>query len=127
MDAKILLVDDSKTTLLMEEMLIKHHTSYEVVLARDGAEALAKAVAEKPDLILMDVVMPKMDGFQACRMMRKQKALQGVPIILVTSRGEPCNVEAGFESGCNDYLTKPIDSVELLEIVNGYLAGPRSN
>jgi DNA-binding response OmpR family regulator len=127
MDAKILLVDDSNTALLFEEMLLKNNTNYSVILARDGAEGLAKALAEKPNLILMDVVMPKMDGFQACREMRKRKALQGVPIILVTSRGEPCNVETGFESGCNDYLTKPVKSAELIELVNGYLAGQRSS
>ena len=122
MDAKILLVDDSSTALLMEEMLFKQHTKYDVVIARDGREAVEKAITEKPDLILMDVVMPRMDGFVACREIRKQESLRGVPIILVTSRGEPCNVETGFACGCNDYLTKPINSRELLELVNGYLA-----
>jgi CheY-like chemotaxis protein len=122
MDAKILLVDDSSTTLLMEEMLFKKYTKYEIRTARDGAEAVQKALAEKPSLILMDVVMPKMDGFEACRTMRRKDQLRDVPIILVTSRGEPYNVETGFESGCNDYLTKPINGRELLEMVNGYLA-----
>jgi CheY-like chemotaxis protein len=70
----------------------------------------------------MDVVMPKMDGFAACREMRRQEKLKKVPIILVTSRGEPQNVEQGFESGCNDYLTKPIEGNELVQMVNGYLA-----
>ena len=126
MAAKILLVDDSNTTLLMEETLFKQHTKYDVVMARDGREAVAKAIAEKPDLILMDVVMPKMDGFEACREIRKQKPLRTVPIILVTSRGEPDNVETGFECGCNDYLTKPINPGELIELVDGYLAGARS-
>jgi CheY-like chemotaxis protein len=127
MDAKILLVDDSSTTLLMEEMLFKKYTKYEILTARDGAEAVQKALTEKPNLILMDVVMPKMDGFEACRTMRKKDQLRDVPIILVTSRGEPYNVETGFESGCNDYLTKPINGRELLEMVNGYLAPQGAN
>lgn len=121
MDKKILLVDDSSTTLLMEEMLFKEHTKYGLVLARDGEEAVQKAIAEQPNLVLMDVIMPKMNGFEACREMRKHAALNRVPIIMVTSRGESCNVEQGFESGCNDYVTKPINAAELIEIVNGYL------
>src|ERR1700746_2225116 len=98
---KILLVDDSSTTLLMEEMLFREHTSYGLVLARDGEEAVQKAIAEQPNLILMDVVMPRMNGFEACREMRKHAVLTRVPIIMVTSRGESCKVEQGFESGCN--------------------------
>ena len=123
MDKKILLVDDSSTTLLMEEMLFREHTNYELLLARNGEEALQTAIAESPSLILMDVIMPKMDGFSACREMRRHPALRRVPIIMVTSRGESCNVEQGFESGCNDYVTKPINGAELIEIVNGYLMG----
>lgn len=117
----ILLVDDSSTTLLMEQMLFAKYTKYNLILARDGREAVQKALAEEPDLILMDVIMPNMDGFSACREMRKIQKLKRVPIILVTSRGEPDNVETGFASGCNDYLTKPIDGRELLEMVGAYL------
>lgn len=118
---KILLVDDSSTTLLIEEMTLREHTQYELVTARDGEEAVKKAIAEQPNLILMDVIMPRMNGFEACREMRKHETLRKVPIIMVTSRGEACNVEQGFESGCNDYVTKPINGAELVEIVNGYL------
>jgi CheY-like chemotaxis protein len=123
LEKKILLVDDSSTTLLMEEMLFREHTNYNLVLARNGEEAVQTAIAEKPSLILMDVIMPKMDGFAACREMRKHASLKRVPIIMVTSRGEAGNVEQGFESGCNDYVTKPINGAELIEIVNGYLVG----
>lgn len=126
MPAKILIVDDSSTTLLMEEMLLKKYTNFEVVQARNGQEALEKALIEQPNLILMDVIMPKMDGFTACREMRKRAELRETPIILVTSRGEPQNVEMGFESGCSDYLTKPIESQELLQMVNGYLAAEKA-
>jgi CheY-like chemotaxis protein len=87
MSATILLVDDSTTTLLMEKMLFMKYTKFSIVTAADGAEALQKALAEKPNLILMDVEMPNMDGFEACREMRKTDALRDVPIILITSRG----------------------------------------
>jgi DNA-binding response OmpR family regulator len=105
----------------MEEILIRDHTAYRVVLARDGEEALQKAIAEQPSLILLDVTMPKMNGFEACREMRKHAELKRVPIIMVSSRGEPRSVEQGFASGCNDYVTKPINGPELLEMVNAYL------
>ena len=121
MEKKLLLVDDSSTTLLMEEMLFRTHTKFQLVVARNGEEAVRKALAEMPSLILMDIVMPKMNGFAACREIRKHPALKRVPIIMVTSRGESWNVEEGFESGCNDYVTKPFNVAELIEIVNGYL------
>jgi DNA-binding response OmpR family regulator len=63
----------------------------------------------------MDVVMPTMDGFEACRKIRIRAETNGIPIIMVTTRGEAINVETGYECGCNDYVTKPIDKVELLE------------
>ncbi len=126
MPTKILIVDDSSTTLLMEEMLLKKYTNFEVLQARNGQEAVEMALAEQPSLILMDVIMPKMDGFAACREMRRQEKLREIPIILVTSRGEPQNIEMGFESGCSDYLTKPIESQELLQMVNGYLAAEKA-
>lgn len=118
MSAKVLLVDDSNTALLMGETILRKHTSYAVVTAYDGEEAVQKAVAERPALILMDVVMPKMDGFAACREIRKLESLRSVPIVMVTSRGEPTNVEMGYRSGCNAYLTKPISPNELLEMVH---------
>jgi len=123
MRAKVLLVDDSRTALLMGEMMFREHTGYEVVTARDGQEGVKKALAEKPDLILLDVVMPKMDGFAACQEMRTHKALKSVPIVMLTSRGEPNNVETGYSSGCNAYLTKPINAHELLEVVRMFI-GP---
>ena len=110
---KILLVDDSATILMMERMIL-NKGPYELVTATNGEEALAKARAERPDVILMDVVMPKMNGFEACRAIRADEDLKSTPIIMVTTRGEGENVEAGFESGCNDYVTKPINTNELL-------------
>jgi len=120
--SKVLLVDDSNTALLMGETVFKQHTSCDVVTARDGQEAVQKALAEKPDVILLDVVMPKMDGFEACQEMRKHDSLKNVPIIMVTSRGEPANVANGYRCGCNAYLTKPINAKELLEIVGVFLS-----
>ncbi len=110
---KILLVDDSKTALLMEQMILKKGP-YEVLLAHDGVEGVAQAVANRPDLILLDVVMPRMGGFEALRELRQRAATRDIPVIMVTTRGEEENVQAGYSHGCSDYLTKPIDSVSLL-------------
>ncbi len=110
---RILLVDDSQTALMIEKMLLAK-ASYEVITARDGHEGVQKALSERPDLILMDVVMPTMTGLQACRVLRSHDATRTTPIILVTTRGEPATVEEGFASGCNDYVTKPINGLELL-------------
>jgi CheY-like chemotaxis protein len=121
MPKKVLLVDDSTTTLMMEEMILKERTSYECITANDGLDAISRAVVEMPDLVLMDVVMPRMNGFEACKRMRLEKSLSQTPIILVTTRGEEEYVEAGFQSGCNDYITKPINSFELVTLLQSYL------
>jgi CheY-like chemotaxis protein len=118
---KVLIVDDSSTTLMMERMILERRTPYQCVTAMNGAEAVAKAEVENPDLILMDVVMPKMNGFEACKELRQKESTRETPIILVTTRGEESYVEAGFQSGCNDYITKPINSSELVKLLQSYL------
>jgi CheY-like chemotaxis protein len=110
---KILLVDDSNTALMIERMLL-NKASYDVITARDGHEGVQRALSERPDLILMDVVMPTMTGLQACRVLRSHDSTRETPIILVTTRGERETVEEGYASGCNDYVTKPINGLELL-------------
>lgn len=121
MAKKVLLVDDSTTTLMMEEMILKQHTNYECVTAKDGIDAISRAVEDAPDLVLMDVVMPRLNGFEACKRMRTHTALSQVPIILVTTRGDEEYVEAGFQSGCNDYITKPVNSRELVTLLQSYI------
>jgi DNA-binding response OmpR family regulator len=118
---KVLLVDDSGTVLMMEKMILAHEP-YELVTAKDGQEAVQKAAAERPDLILLDVVMPRLTGFDVLKRLRSAEATSRTPVIMVTTRGEIENVEVGYASGCNDYVTKPIDSVELLTKVRNYLA-----
>ena len=117
---KILLVDDSATILMMEKMILTK-ARYRMVTASNGEEAVMKAEAERPDLILMDVVMPKMDGFEAVRRIRSIQSTSGIPIIMVTTRGEEENIETAYQAGCTDYVTKPIDSVELLSKLRNYL------
>ena len=117
---KILLVDDSNTVILMEKMILAKGP-YDIVVAKDGQEGVEMAAAQKPDLILMDVMMPRMTGFEACKRLRSQKHTAAIPVILVTTRGEEASVKNGYDSGCNDYVTKPINGGELLSKVRGYL------
>jgi DNA-binding response OmpR family regulator len=117
---KILLVDDSGTILMMEKMILAREP-YDVVTAKDGKEAVEKATSERPDLILLDLVMPQLTGFEVLQKLRSQEATKATPIILVTTRGEAANVEAGYAGGCNDYVTKPINSTELLTKIHNYL------
>ncbi len=121
---KILAVDDSETVLLVERSLLSR--SYQVVTAKNGEEGVAKAVQEKPDLILMDVMMPRMDGFDAVRRLRADPATRDIPVILVTTRGERDNVETGYECGCTDYVTKPFDGSALLAKVKSRLPAARN-
>ncbi len=117
---RILVVDDSKTALFMMTMVLRNGP-YDLITAEDGEEGFQKATTEVPDLILMDVMMPRMSGFEATRALRQQAATRDIPIILVTTRGEETNVATGFEAGCSDYVTKPINSVELLTKVRDRL------
>lgn len=118
---KILLVDDSSTVLLFEKMVLSKEP-YDLLVARDGEEGLEKALAERPHLILMDVVMPRMDGLEACRRIRARAEISGTPVILVTTRSEPEAVTSGRAAGCSDYVTKPIDPAELLSKVRALIA-----
>lgn len=117
---KILLVDDSSTILMMEKFILRNDP-YTLITASNGEEAVRKAALERPDLILLDVVMPRMSGFEACRLIRDNGELQQTPIIMVTTRGEAENVETGWVVGCTDYVTKPINAVELLAKVRSIL------
>jgi CheY-like chemotaxis protein len=117
---KVLLVDDSNTVLMMEKMILAKG-SFEIITARDGAEGVAKAKSEQPDAILLDVMMPNMDGLSACAAIRAEPATAHIPIVMVTTRGEEANIETAFRNGCTDYVTKPINGLELLAKLSNIL------
>jgi len=117
---KVLLVDDSNTVLLMEKMILSRGP-YEIFVARDGREAVATAKSERPDVILLDVMMPNLDGLSACAAIRADADTSAIPIIIVTTRGEEHNIETAYRNGCTDYVTKPINGLELLAKLNDAL------
>jgi DNA-binding response OmpR family regulator len=122
MKKKILLVDDSNTVLLMEKMILAKGP-FEILVARDGVEGVEKAKSDQPDVILLDVIMPRLDGLAACAAIRADAATAHIPIVMVTTRGEEANIETAFRNGCTDYVTKPINAVELLAKLANILQG----
>ena len=118
---RILLADDSLTAMLVHRMLLADQ-GYDLLEARDGQEAVEIATVAQPDLILMDVVMPRKTGFEAVRILRSQEATKSIPVIMLTTRSEPNIIEVCFRCGCNDYITKPVNGSELLTKVRTLLA-----
>jgi DNA-binding response OmpR family regulator len=118
---KILIVDDSRTALMMTAMLLSK-ASFDLITAANGEEGIAKAVAERPDIILLDVVMPGLTGFDVCRRLRADERTRSTPIIMLTTRGEQDNVETGFVAGCSEYMTKPVNGPELLAKISDLTA-----
>ena len=117
---RILLVDDSETSLLMARMILSK-ANYDILVAKDGQQGVETAEKERPDLVLLDVVMPRMNGFEACAALKAKPETQGIPVIMVTTRGEGESVESGFSAGAADYVTKPVNGLELLTKVRSAL------
>ena len=118
--AKILIVDDSETHLYALCKILEN-AEHEVVTAVDGEEGVEKAGAESPDLILMDVVMPGLNGFQATRKIRRNPATAEIPVIFVTTKDQETDRIWGMRQGAANYITKPVDKKTLLSAINEIL------
>ena len=117
---RILIVDDVPANVhILQSRLAAH--GYDIVTATDGEAALAAVTETQPDLILLDVMMPKMDGIEVCRRLRADAALPFIPIIMVTAKADPKDVVAGLEAGGDEYLTKPVDQPALVARVKSML------
>lgn len=120
MGKKILVVDDEPNILKLVSFILTSR-GYEVIEASLGAEGIAKAKAEKPDLIILDVMMPKMDGFKAAKRLRADKATSTIPILMLSSKAQFEDKMRGIESGAMDYITKPFEKDELLQKIESFL------
>ena len=116
---KILIVDDSRTIVALINSILKE--DYDTVSAGNGLEAIEVYNRAKPDLILMDVEMPEMNGFEACKKIKEQSKNTFIPIIFITSKGDLQSMKTGLSAGAEDYLTKPFEPEELLARVQAVL------
>lgn len=118
---RILLVDDSSTSRMAARMFLSRLGPYVLISACDGLEGVEKAIAEQPDLILMDIEMPRMTGLEACKLLKQNEATKNIPVILLTMRREDSFVQQGYASGCIDFLTKPVKEEDLLAAIKTHL------
>ncbi|MBI1277191.1 MAG: response regulator [Anaerolineaceae bacterium] len=121
MAEKILIVDDDLDSLKLIGLMLQRH-GYEVVAANSGTQALAKATNDHPNLIILDVMMPDMDGYEVCRRLRSNNDTRPIPIIMFTAKTLVDDKVAGFEAGADDYLTKPTHPAELASRVKSVLS-----
>ncbi|MEI7553882.1 response regulator [Candidatus Chlorohelix sp.] len=120
MSHKILVVDDSPTERTLMSLPLQQ-AGYYIVTAVDGDDALDKIVKENPDLVVLDVVMPKKNGYQVCREIRTRLGKEKLPIILLTTKSEASDKFWGMKQGANEYITKPFKGDELVAIVKRLL------
>ena len=123
---KILVVDDEIYIVHILDFSLGME-GYEVVTALDGEQALEKARTEHPDLIVLDIMMPKLDGYETCKMLKAEAETRNIPVILLSAKGRNVDQKVGFEVGADDYITKPFSPRKLVERINSILGQTSSN
>ena len=119
--ARILVAEDEPYILKALDFRLKN-LGHEIIAAVDGGEALEIATKEKPDLVLLDIMMPVMDGFQVLRKLKSQEKTKNIPVIMLTAKSQEKDIVTGLEDGATDYITKPFSFAELIARVNRTLA-----
>jgi two-component system alkaline phosphatase synthesis response regulator PhoP len=117
---KILVVDDEIYIVHILDFSLGIE-GYEVMTALDGEQALAKVSQEKPDLIVLDIMMPKLDGYETCKALKSNPGTKDIPVILLSAKGRNVDQKVGFEVGADDYITKPFSPRKLVERINAIL------
>jgi CheY-like chemotaxis protein len=123
--AKLLIVDDNRQNLELLEVYLEDLSGISVATATDGVEALSKVANDRPDLILLDIMMPRMSGFEVCKQIKGSPKTRDIVVVMVTALNETGDIERATECGADDYLSKPIDRQALVNLVRTLLA-PRS-
>jgi CheY-like chemotaxis protein len=121
MRKKILLVDDTVTVTTLEKIILG--TDYDYVEARNGVEAFERALSERPDIILMDLNMPVKNGIDGLRDLKNEPTTKHIPVVIVTTRGEPAALDVCKQLGCADFIMKPLDRIQLQTTVKKLLDG----
>ena len=117
---RILVVDDEIYIVHILDFSLGME-GYEVLTALDGEQALEKARSEQPDLIVLDIMMPKLDGYETCKRLKADPEIKDVPVILLSAKGRNVDQKVGFEVGADDYITKPFSPRKLVERINAIL------
>lgn len=120
--AKILIADDDPTIIHLLSVNLEME-GYQVVVAQDGLQAITKATKDPPDLIILDIMMPNMDGWATRDELLKSPTLADIPVIFLSARAQQADLRRGLEAGAAEYITKPFDPVDLLKIIEEVLAG----
>jgi len=123
---KILVVDDEVYIVHILDFSLRME-GYEVLTALDGEQALEKVKSERPDLIVLDIMMPKLDGYDTCKRLKASPDTRDIPVILLSAKGRNVDQRMGFEAGADDYITKPFSPRKLVEKINSILAQPVRN
>jgi DNA-binding response OmpR family regulator len=121
MSRKILIVDDEPNIVLSLEFLMQQ-SGYEVAIARDGGEALEMLGSFSPDLVLLDVMLPKINGFELCQRIRANPAWNAIKVVMLSAKGRESEVSKGMSLGADAYVTKPFSTRDLVELVRSLLA-----
>jgi DNA-binding response OmpR family regulator len=124
--AKSVLIVDDESYIVTSLSFVMKNAGFEIASASDGEEALQKVAALVPDLLILDVMMPKLDGFEVCKRIRANPAWNGVRIIMLTAKGRDSEREKGLELGADDYLTKPFSTRDILQRAQEILGGERA-
>jgi CheY-like chemotaxis protein len=119
--SKILVVDDNDQNRELLEAYVQDLPEVTVLSAVDGTDALEAVAREHPDLILLDIMMPKMSGFEVCRRLKADPGTQDIPVVMVTALNEIADHEKGIECGCDDFLSKPVNRLELIKRIQSLL------
>lgn len=119
--SRILIVDDNEQNLELLQVYVESMPEVEVATARNGVEAIEEVQSEAPDLILLDIMMPKMSGFEVCKRLKNDRTTAEIPIVMVTALNETGDVERAAECGADEYVTKPIERSALVELIRGLL------
>ena len=122
MARKLLLADDEEDILMLVSATLGGDDRFSLILARDGEEALARAQSEKPDLVFLDVMMPKMDGFEVCRRLKSDDATSHMKVVMLTALAQEYDRKKAEEVGADFYFTKPLSPTALMEKVDELLA-----
>jgi CheY-like chemotaxis protein len=123
MDKKTVLIADDDPIIIKLLQVNLEMEGYEVIMAEDGQDAVEKAQGKTPDLIILDIMMPRLDGWSARQELLKYPALKDVPVIFLSARAQQADLRKGYEAGVAEYITKPFDPVDLLDVIEQVLAG----